>query len=194
MVDSILRHSRATRPLLPDWKPLFARCDTLRKARNDIVHRRVTQLQIGRSKPRLALVVYKHDIRHNLKEKSEMPSWIGIDRVKELSVQFTELGRDLTQFFTENPRASIKAATFPDQGTLGSSGFAGTYASRHASAPISPVLGCCCLRSAFLTRSTGADDVRPSRLVRSASSSLTIRRLPSPSTPSEPVMRSRVCT
>jgi hypothetical protein len=98
IVDSIIRHSKRTRPFLSEWKGLLDRCDKMRAARNQLAHRKVVVLQIGRAKPRPALVKYRHDIRHMLKDEFEIPSWLGLAHLEDLSKKFRKLGADLSRF------------------------------------------------------------------------------------------------
>src|SRR5271155_1046631 len=98
MVDSMMRHSKAGRKVLPEWEELQYRCDKLRKARNSLVHRRVTTLKIGKAKGQPAIVPYNYDMRHSLKEKYGVPSHLKIDRVQKLSKEFRLLAVDLLKF------------------------------------------------------------------------------------------------
>jgi hypothetical protein len=95
MVDSMMRHSIAGRKVLAEWEELLKRCNKLRIARNALVHRRVTTLKIGKAKAQPALIGYTYDIRHALEEEYGIPSHIKIDRVRQLSNEFRELGIDL---------------------------------------------------------------------------------------------------
>jgi hypothetical protein len=101
MVDSMMRHDNAGRRVLAEWDNLLKRTDKLRAARNALVHRRVTTLKIGKAKAQPALIGYRHDIRHALEEEYGIPSHIKIDRVRQLSQEFRELGMDLLKFSTK---------------------------------------------------------------------------------------------
>jgi hypothetical protein len=98
MIDSMMRHSKAGRKVLTEWEELQASCNKLIMSRNAIVHRRVTMIHIGRAKGQPALVGYRHDLRNALEEEYAVPSHIKVDRVKELSTEFKQLGADLAQF------------------------------------------------------------------------------------------------
>ena len=98
MINSMMRHSKAGRKVLTEWEKLQTTCNKLTMSRNAIVHRRVTMVQIGNAKGQPALVGYSHDLRNALEEEYAVPSHIKIDRVKELSTEFRQLGADLSQF------------------------------------------------------------------------------------------------
>jgi hypothetical protein len=65
MVDSMIRHTKAGRKVLSEWEQLQKRCNKLRMARNDLAHRKVAFLQIGKGKAQPALMRYNHDVRHH---------------------------------------------------------------------------------------------------------------------------------
>lgn len=108
MVDSMVRHSKATQPMLPDWIKIHERCNTSRGHRNDIAHRKAVILQLGKSKPRPALIAYAHDLRPTLKGEPHKKSRIELTRVRELSREFRKLGRDLQRFAHEIPQPRVR--------------------------------------------------------------------------------------
>ena len=103
MVDSIIRHSSLTKPLIPQWEELLKRLNKARGNRNDVAHRKAAILQIGKGKPRAALLTYNHDFRPSLKGEPHRMSYITLDRVKELAIEFRTLGRDLASFSASIP-------------------------------------------------------------------------------------------
>jgi hypothetical protein len=102
MVDSIIRHSRVTKPALSKWDELLKRCEAA------LAHRKAMLLQIGKSKMKPVLTIYAHDVRLHLKGKPHTLIRIPIEHVKEMSIKFRALGVDLQKFAWQIPQPSTR--------------------------------------------------------------------------------------